>query len=170
MKKIIVVIFALFTFFGLKEVSAQKVAVGGELGFNLFAKNGTNFAFPIGLSSEVHIKGSLSAQIHLAFDIGLGAGDFNLFYISPEARYHFSEVFDGAYLGGYLGFGPAFGNGAAFNSFYFTLGASGGYEIMLTDNLNLDISGQLGFGRVGSTFGSNTGVHFRPTVAVRYVL
>jgi len=169
MKKLLFLIFALVTFLGSKEVSAQKVAVGGELGFNLFAKNSTNFAFPIALSSEVNINGKLSAQIHLGFDIGLGAGDFNLFYISPEARYHFSEIFDGAYLGGYLGLGPAFGNGAALNTFYFSLGASGGYEILLTDRLNLDMSAQLGFGRSGSTFGSTTGVHFRPTVAVRYV-
>jgi hypothetical protein len=169
MKKIFFITIVMLTFFGLKEVSAQKVAIGGEFGVNLFAKNSTNLAFPIGLTSEVDINGKLSAQFHLAFDIGLGAGDFNLFYVSPEARYHFSEVFKGAYLGGYLGFGPAFGNGAALNAFYFSVGASGGYELMFMDILNIDLSAQLGFGRVGSNFGSTNGVHFRPTVAVRYL-
>lgn len=168
MKKLLIVLVALFTMYGVQDASAQRAAVGGELGFNLLARNNANFAFPLGANAEFDINGTLSIAAHMSFDIGLGRGDFSLFYMSPEARYHFSEVFDGAYVGGYIGFGPAFGRGSAFNAFYFSLGASGGYEFMLTENLNLDISTQFGYGRGSSAFGGVSGLHFRPTAALRY--
>ena len=140
------------------------LAVGGESGFNLFTAAGANFAMPFGANVEYDINGTLSIVGRLSADIGFGTGKFNIFYINPEVRYHFSQVFDGAYVGGYTGFGPA-----SRNTFYFSLGAVGGYEMMLKENFNLDISGQLGYARrSASGFGAG-GLQFRPTVALRYV-
>ena len=151
------------TIFGSQRLCAQDVAVGGETGFNLFARGNSNLALPMGANVEWNINGSLSLVGRLSYDIGLGIGNFNILYLNPEVRYHFSEVFEGAYVGGYLGFGPA-----SFNGFYVSAGATGGYEFMLSDHFNLDINGQLGFGNVGRRGFNASGLHFRPTVALRY--
>lgn len=165
MKRGIILMVLLLSMFSFSTVKAQTFAVGGETGFSIFSPNGANFALPIGANLEWDINGNLSLQTRVSFDIGLGRADFNYFYINPEIRYHFSETFSGAYVGGYFGFGPA-----SFNSFYMSLGAVGGYEIMVSDNFNIDISGQLGFGHLGNSFVGFNGLHFRPTVGLRYVL
>ncbi len=173
MKKVIIVLaIAFISLLGSNKLQAQNFAIGGETGFNLFVPNNSNFAIPIGANIEWDINGKLSLQARLSFDIGIRGGDFNIFYINPEIRYHFSEVFDGAYIGGYFGFGPVVGNSLYFSgsTFYLSIGAVGGYEIMLTDKLNLDISAQLGYGAQTNSFVSFNGLHFRPTVGLRYLL
>ncbi len=158
------------------SLKAQDIAVGGESGFSLFSANGANFSIPLGANFEWDINGKLSLAGRLSFDIGVGKNTistsegstvgsrFSTFLISPEVRYHFSEVFKGAYVGGFIGLGPATNN-----TLYFSAGGIGGYEMMLTDKLNLDISGQLGIGNNGNSSQRYTGIHFRPTVALRYV-
>ncbi|MCP4122809.1 MAG: DUF3575 domain-containing protein [Bacteroidetes bacterium] len=163
MKQYILIIAVLATVSIPLHSKAQGVAVGGETGFSLFAGSGANLQIPIGANVEWGINTNLSLVGRISFDIGLGVGHYNTLYISPEVRYHFSEVFDGAYVGGFMGIGPS-----SFNSFYFGIGAVGGYEIPLTEHFNMDISGQLGMGNVGNSLGRVTGLHFRPTVALRY--
>lgn len=163
MKKFIVAVSAIISLLSINNLRAQDLVVGGETGFNLFARNGANFAFPIGANVEWDINGNLSLLGRVSFDIGLGRGDFNIFYFNPEVRYHFSEVFDGAYVGGFLGFGPTSRAGS-----YVAFGAAGGYQLMLSEHFNLDISVQFGLGNAGASGARVTGIHFRPTVGLRY--
>jgi hypothetical protein len=163
MKKLIVMLAVFTAFAGTGNLKAQDLVVGGETGFSLFARNGSNIAMPLGANVEWNINGTLSLLGRFSTEIRLGAGNFNIFLISPEIRYHFSEVFDGAYVGGFMGFGPT-----SFSGSYVALGAVGGYQFMLGDHFNMDLSGQFGFANAGSKFGRGSGIHFRPTVGLRY--
>lgn len=164
MKKywIISLLFCLFAF--PRTTNAQgELAIGGETGFNLFARSGANFALPIGFNMERGLAKNLSLYGKLAFDVGLGRGDFNIFYISPEVRYNFNHVLEGPYIGGFIGFGPT-----SFSGFYIGFGATGGYKFAITEHLNLDVSAQFGYASAGNGFGRLSGIHFRPTCGLRY--
>ncbi len=143
---------------------SQKVAVGGKIGVGVQAGN-TNITIPIVATAEYAIDENKSVSADIGYEIGPGAKNRGMVYFSPEFRYHFSEVFKGAYVGGYFGVG-----GYQFNSNYISLGATGGYQVMITDNFNLDANIQVGWGSIGFKGGGsrlNVG-HIRPTVGLRY--
>lgn len=157
MRNLIVILAVLLVAGTAGNVRAQDVALGGETGFGLFAGNGTAVFLPLGANVEWNINGSLSLVGRMSGDVGLG--NSSVFYICPEVRHHFSEVFEGGYIGGFLGFGPTAG------AVYVALGPTGGYELMVKENFNIDINGQIGYANINGA----SGLHFRPTVALRYV-
>lgn len=146
------------------QLNAQgEVAVGGEAGFTLLGRKNANFAFPIGFNVERGMQKNLSIYGRFAYEVGLGRGDFNTFYITPEVRYNFHHVLDGPYVGGFIGFGPSSASG-----FYMAVGAVGGYKFPISEHFNIDASVQVGMGNGGNALGRVTGLHFRPTAGLRY--
>lgn len=162
MKKLhLTLMFALTIFIG--SAFGQKAAVGGATGLNLLIGGGTNIAIPITASGEYAFKDNMSVAANLGYEIGPGFKNFSIFYFSPEFRYHLNKAFNGAYVGGFFGVGAA-----SFGGSYIGLGATAGYQIMITEKFNLDINAQAGWGSAGGRFGRSSGFHLRPTVGFRY--
>lgn len=159
MKRYFLLLFIFFATTG--NIRAQNVSIGLHSGVALYAGNGNSIGIPAGLNAEwaynaVH---SFSGRAH--YNIGVGNGGINFFYISPEYKYHLTgEALSGFYLGGYIGFGGGGGSG------YFSLGGITGYSYHLGKNLNLETNIQLGWGNF-TNLRVNV-LHFVPTVGLRY--
>lgn len=163
MRHCTVFLLALSFLFIQKSPAQGELAVGGSSGISLFARGNSNIAVPVGFNVERGLQKNLSIHGILAFDAGVGRGDFNTFYISPEVRYNFNHALDGPYIGGFVGFGPT-----SFSGFYISVGAAGGYKFPITEHFNIDATVQVGMGNAGNALGRVTGLHFRPTAALRY--
>lgn len=164
MKKLHLILAFAFTMM-IGSAFAQNVAVGGATGITILASKNTNLSLPITSTVEWGFKDNMSLAGDIGGEIGLGKGNGGFFYFSPEYRYHTNQVFDGFYVGGFLGVGGGgFGN-------YVGVGATLGYQLMVMENFNIDIHGQAGFGSGGAKFGGGrtNGFHLRPTVGLRYV-
>ncbi|NNC95397.1 MAG: DUF3575 domain-containing protein [Chitinophagales bacterium] len=147
MKKLLLLIFAALSLTMTNDLTAQTMAAGAETGPQIFTGFGGEFWYRIGGLYQYNINETHSVKAGIDFAVG----NFNLVLINPEYRYAFEETFDGFYVGGFIKYGIVI-ESALDGGSYFGLGATGGYEVPISDSFILDLNGQLGYASLGYDF------------------